>query len=201
MQNEHICASAIYYYDSDNITEGTLSFRQRAFTDLAIWDNMKEIYQLLQDIYDFPVGIYESESIDVTQELGSVVTKEGRLLTFANILQHRESPFSLEDRSRPGHRKILALLLVDPHLRIISSSNVPPQREDWAIEREMTIQQALRSLPQELKDMVYANLDFAYMTMEEAKGFRLRLIEERRSAAVTQNEYFETTIMPHPELY
>ncbi|KAE8406247.1 hypothetical protein BDV37DRAFT_281157 [Aspergillus pseudonomiae] len=199
--NEHICASAIYYYDSDNITEGTLSFRQRAFTDLAIWDNMKEIYQLLQDIYDFPVGIYESESIDVTQELGSVVTKEGRLLTFANILQHRESPFSLEDRSRPGHRKILALLLVDPHLRIISSSNVPPQREDWAIEREMTIQQALRSLPQELKDMVYANLDFAYMTMEEAKGFRLRLIEERRSAAVTQNEYFETTIMPHPELY
>ncbi|KAB8262911.1 hypothetical protein BDV32DRAFT_136325 [Aspergillus pseudonomiae] len=199
--NEHICASAIYYYDSDNITEGTLSFRQRAFTDLAIWDNMKKIYQLLQDIYDFPVGIYESESIDVTQELGSVVTKEGRLLTFANILQHRESPFSLEDRSRPGHRKILALLLVDPHLRIISSSNVPPQREDWAIEREMTIQQALRSLPQELKDMVYANLDFAYMTMEEAKGFRLRLIEERRSAAVTQNEYFETTIMPHPELY
>ncbi|GAB1205593.1 hypothetical protein APSETT445_004271 [Aspergillus pseudonomiae] len=199
--NEHICASAIYYYDSDNITESTLAFRQRAFTDFPIWDYKEETYQILQQIYGFPVGNYGSESMNVTQELGSVVTKEGRLVTFANILQHRESPFSLEDRSRPGHRKILALLLVDPHLRIISSLNVPPQREDWAMEREMTIQQALRSLPQELKDMIYAYLDSAYMTMEEAKGFRLRLIEERRSAAVSQKANLETITLPRPELY
>lgn len=27
LQNEHICASAIFYYDEDNISENTLSFR------------------------------------------------------------------------------------------------------------------------------------------------------------------------------
>ncbi|PNP56335.1 hypothetical protein FNYG_15370 [Fusarium nygamai] len=28
--NEHICATALFYYDSDNITEPRLSFRARA---------------------------------------------------------------------------------------------------------------------------------------------------------------------------
>ncbi|QMW46270.1 hypothetical protein G4B11_009725 [Aspergillus flavus] len=116
---------------------------------------------------------------------------EGRLLTFPNILQHRVSPFSLADRSMPGHRKILALLLVDPYLPIISSSNVPPQQEKWATERERSIRQALRPLPQELKDMVYDDLDTRYMTMDEAKAFRLELMEERSAAAFEQNENFQ----------
>ena len=30
VQNERICATAIYYYDSNNITDNTLSFRNRA---------------------------------------------------------------------------------------------------------------------------------------------------------------------------
>lgn len=129
--------------------------------------------------------------MNVTQELGSVITKEGRLLTFPNILQHRVSPFSLADRSMPGHRKILALLSVDPYLPIISSSNVPPQQEKWATERERSIRQALRPLPQELKDMVYDDLDTRYMTMDEAKAFRLELMEERSAAAFEQNENFQ----------
>ncbi|KAF7622463.1 hypothetical protein AFLA_009000 [Aspergillus flavus NRRL3357] len=122
---------------------------------------------------------------------GAWHVKEGRLLTFPNILQHRVSPFSLADRSMPGHRKILALLLVDPYLPIISSSNVPPQQEKWATERERSIRQALRPLPQELKDMVYDDLDTRYMTMDEAKAFRLELMEERSAAAFEQNENFQ----------
>ncbi|RAQ52011.1 hypothetical protein AFGD_006375 [Aspergillus flavus] len=91
----------------------------------------------------------------------------------------------------PGHRKILALLLVYPYLPIISSSNVPPQQEKWATERERSIRQALRPLPQELKDMVYDDLDTRYMTMDEAKAFRLELMEERSAAAFEQNENFQ----------
>lgn len=62
--------------------------------------------------------------------IGEVVTKECRLITFPKIFQHQVSPFELVDRSKPGHRKILALFLVDPHIRIISSANVPCQRRD-----------------------------------------------------------------------
>ncbi|KAE8372201.1 hypothetical protein BDV26DRAFT_298060 [Aspergillus bertholletiae] len=191
--NEHICATAIYYYDSENITSSSLSFRQRASTYC-----MSDLYpeqdrhDFLQKVYGFPEETLGNGSTNVTQELGSVVTKEGRLLTFANILQHRVSPFSLADRSKPGHRKILALFLVDPHLRIISSSNVPPQREDWAVERERSIRLALQSLPQELKDAVCDNLDAPCMTMGEAEEIRLELMKERSSVAAEQNRNFET---------
>ncbi|KAJ6184217.1 hypothetical protein N7519_005518 [Penicillium mononematosum] len=64
----------------------------------------------------------------------------GRLLTFPNTLQHRVSPFSLADNTKPGHRKILALFLVDPNLRIISSANVPPQDELWWKRKEVVDQ-------------------------------------------------------------
>jgi Protein of unknown function (DUF4246) len=67
----------------------------------------------------------------VVQEVGSVVCKEGRLLTFPNTLQHRVLPFALADPSTWGHCKILALFLVDPNLHVIPTSSVPPQRQDW----------------------------------------------------------------------
>ena len=33
--NEHICASALYYYDSENVTEGSLAFRHQAMDDVT----------------------------------------------------------------------------------------------------------------------------------------------------------------------
>lgn len=54
-------------------------------------------------------GIANDETTVV--ELGSVVTRAGRLLTFPNIVQHRVNPFRLADPSKPGHRKILLVLL------------------------------------------------------------------------------------------
>ncbi|OJD23982.1 hypothetical protein ACJ73_04661 [Blastomyces percursus] len=109
VENEHLCATALCYYDSDNITESLLAFRQ-----LADLDSASEIE-------------YEQD------QHGWLPLVFGRLLTFPNVLQHRVSPFHLEDASKPGHKKILALFLVDPNIRVISSANVPCQRRDsWA---------------------------------------------------------------------
>ena len=47
------------------------------------------------------------------------------------LSQRRISSFSLADRTRPGHRRFIALWLVDPEQRIISTANVPPQQQDW----------------------------------------------------------------------
>jgi hypothetical protein len=40
----------------------------------------------------------------------------------------------LEDPTKPGHRRFIALWLVDPTKRIISTSNVPPQQMDWWLD-------------------------------------------------------------------
>jgi hypothetical protein len=40
----------------------------------------------------------------------------------------------LVDPTKPGHRRFIALWLVDPNLRIISTANVPPQQRDWWAE-------------------------------------------------------------------
>ncbi|KAB8276593.1 hypothetical protein BDV30DRAFT_235665 [Aspergillus minisclerotigenes] len=121
--NERIAASAIYYYDSENITPSTLSFRRHGRSDFwGVWYQQR--HEFLQAVFGFGNDTSGYGETNVTQELGSVLCQEGRLLTFPNTVQHRVSSFSLADRSKPGHRKILALFLVDPHRRIISSANV-----------------------------------------------------------------------------
>ncbi|KAJ5938599.1 hypothetical protein N7466_001733 [Penicillium verhagenii] len=171
--NERICASAIYYYDSANITESTLAFRHRALDDFISLKYEQDLHQFLQVIYGFSPEVDGRNTSNITQLDGSVVCKEGRLITFPNIMQHRVSPFSLADRTKPGHRKILALFLVDPHRRVISSANVPPQREDWRENKACL----------EMKGFS--------MSMVEAKKHRLLLMEERGLRKEEENRNFE----------
>ena len=125
MQNEHICATALYYYDCSNITESRLAFRQQSRTDDAHdMSYPQNVNGWLQDVF----GCQNDEA--AVQEVGSVLCKEGRLLTFPNILQHQVQPFELADKTKNGYRKILALFLVDPGIRVISTANVPPQQRD-----------------------------------------------------------------------
>ncbi|GKZ29777.1 hypothetical protein AbraIFM66950_006407 [Aspergillus brasiliensis] len=190
--NERICATAIYYYDSHNITESTLSFRQRAGS-LEEVDHDQDRHEFIHAVYGFGPDVSGNGDSQITQHLGSVVCREGRLLTFPNIVQHRVSPFGLADRSRPGHRKILALFLVDPHRRIISTANVPPQQENWNRDRQTAIQQALSpKLPAELQQMVSENIPADAMTLEEAREYRVALMDERRAKQGPQNSGFET---------
>ncbi|KAJ5637089.1 hypothetical protein N7490_006968 [Penicillium lividum] len=170
--NERICASAIYYYDSANITESTLSFRHRGMDDFYISYD-QELHEFLQVIYGFLPEVKSGyPGSNITQLDGSVICKEGRLITFPNTLQHRVSPFSLADRTKPGHRKILALFLVDPHRRIISSANVPPQRKDWKDDEGDSEMDGL-------------------MSMNEAREYRLSLMEERSIQKEKNNSHFE----------
>ncbi|KAL4898354.1 hypothetical protein BDV59DRAFT_166696 [Aspergillus ambiguus] len=189
--NERICATAIYYYDSENITETTLSFRQRVDEEkLSHVSYEQDRHEFVNVVYGFQESAIDNDHI--TQELGSVICREGRLLTFPNILQHRVSPFELADRSKPGHRKILAFFLIDPHLRIISSANIPPQQEDWAQEQQELITRVLRrKLPAELQGMVRDNIPNVSMTFDEAKDYRLELMEERSARSEMDNEQFE----------
>lgn len=124
------------------------------------------------------------------QEVGDVVCQEGRLLTFPNILQHRVQPFELADPSKPGHRKILALFLVDPNIKIISTAHILPQRRDWWSE-EVVETGVFNRLPKELQTQVFEHVDFP-LGMDEAKEIRLKLMEERKDFVFRQNDAFES---------
>jgi hypothetical protein len=106
--------------------------------------------------------VYGLEDEDaLNQVLGSASTPAGRCLAFPNVLQHRVAPFRLVDPTRPGHRKILAFFLVDPSARIVSTSHVPPQ-QPWS--------------------------DTSTMTLEQAKGYREELMQERKFFVDEHNE-------------
>ena len=174
-QNEHICATALYYYDSDNITESCLSFRQQTA------DTTRENIRYEQWHYNWLPEVFGCEHEGPTvQYVGDVVTKEGRLLTFPNVFQHRVEPFELLDKSKPGHRKILALFLVDPHIRVISSANVPCQQREWWAQ-EIMGHGLFRQLPVEMQAEIVRNVDEFPIGIEEAKELRLELMEERKA--------------------
>jgi hypothetical protein len=114
----------LYYFSSENITESRLAFRQQSSRDYANGRDYEQNYDSwLEQLY----GCKNYES--AIQEVGSVLCREGRLVTFPNILQHRVEPFKWLDPTKNGYRKILALFLVDPGIRIISTANVPPQQK------------------------------------------------------------------------
>ncbi|KAF5685285.1 hypothetical protein FCIRC_3526 [Fusarium circinatum] len=122
---------------------------------------------------------------DVVQDIGSVLTRQERMLFFPNVYQHHVSPFELVDKSRPGHRKILALFLVDPEIPIISTANVPPQQRDWWAEGLLQ-NDRFNNLPPELTRMVVDNLDFP-IDLEDAKKIRGELMAERTGMQGTLN--------------
>ena len=201
IQNEHIVATALYYYSCENITKSTLSFRQQV--------NPEDTYDLpyqpneagwLTDIFGCePEG-------SCVQEIGGVETREGRLLTFPNVLQHRVGPFKLADPTKSGHRKIVALFLVDPNIKVISTAHVPCQQQDWWWEAVMAMDEKsscgsgkaagpsrkaslVYEIPIELQDYILDGVDFP-ISLEDAKTMRLDLMEERKVFVVQNDKVF-----------
>ncbi|KAF5314643.1 hypothetical protein D9611_007124 [Ephemerocybe angulata] len=187
-QNEHICATALYYYSNDNIKASHLAFRQfvdsYSITDFNYDHNH---FEFLEDLFGC------QNDTGGAQDVGKVETKEGRLLTFPNILQHQVQPFELEDPTRRGHRKILALFLVDPNVRVISTAHVPCQQLHWW--RDATTAndglsegpaKGLDKLPVELRDQVFEGVEGFPISLSEAKEMRKELMEERKNFVADQ---------------
>ena len=174
MLNEHICATALYYYDSENITDNHLHFRQKVENETVLYkqydQNDSESVEVIYDIQDHGPAI---------QEIGKVHTKEGRMLAFPNVLQHCVGSFELADKTKPGHRKILAFFLVDPYIRVLSTANVPPQQRDWWAEVVSSENTKIGQLSGELLQHVVDDVDDFPIGLDEAKEIRLELMNER----------------------
>lgn len=185
--NERICATALYYYDSKNVADNSLAFRHRTDeNDFERKTHEQDDHEGVEELY----GVKQDGP--KVQEIGRVVTREGRLLAFPNVFQHRVAPFKLEDPSKPGHRKILALFLIDPHCRIISTANVPPQQKDWW-SPEIRDNEGLARLPKEIVDQVVIDVEDFPISLEEAKELRLELMEERKVYVEEVNDDIESS--------
>ncbi|CAI4213483.1 unnamed protein product [Parascedosporium putredinis] len=144
--NEHIVGTALYYLDADNVTPSRLSFRKATDGDSP---DLRDAVG--QDSFSWAEEVYAMFLRDgfPVQSHGSVVTAPGRLLAFPNVLQHRVEPFGLEDETRPGRRRFVALWLVDPHFEIVSTANVAPQQGAIMAERSISHEKMERELMQQ----------------------------------------------------
>lgn len=62
----------------------------------------------------------------------------------------------------------MALWLVDPHERIVSTANVPPQQKDWWMEASKAAAEGSQT-----------EIPGSLMTVEEAQEHRVKLMHER----------------------
>ena len=127
------------------------------------------------------------------QTLGEVLTRQGRLLAFPNVYQHKVSSFKLKDPSKPGHRKVISLFLVDPHIRVISTANVPPQQQEWWEEQTYEASERMRNLPTEVFQGIFDSVGDCPYSLSKAKEYREKLMDERRADIEGLNEEFEET--------
>jgi hypothetical protein len=182
--NEHIVATALYY-DNDNITDSHISFQTKVDTD----DFSEHVSHPHSDGTGveliFGMGIGDRSA----QVLGSVPTREDRLIAFPNGFQNRVGSLKLADMTRPGHRKVLALFLVDPTCPIISTANIPPQQRDWWLRRVKALESRVSQLPVELVDLIGEEVQDFPIGLDEAK--------ELREEVMTEREMMDKTVDSH----
>jgi hypothetical protein len=159
---EKIVATAIYYYQTENITDPELNFRfaMKAPPVPQDGDDWVKVH------YGFDVRDVAGECAFGGQApLGSITTKQGLCLFFPNCFQHKIGPMKLIDPTKAGVRKILVFFLVDYRKgakdRIPSTSDITNQRHDGT------------------------------MTLLEAKGFRELLMHERKFLVKDEDAFFE----------
>lgn len=70
------------------------------------------------------------------------------------------------------------MFLIDPHIPILSTANVPPQRRDWWAE-EVRKMDRFAALPKEIFDMIIEAVDDFPLSWETAVEVRERLMAER----------------------
>lgn len=158
--NERVAAVAVYCYESDNVTESRIAFEAQAAYDPKMdAGNITFLYGIAARQWYEPASWIR---------LGSVPVRCGRVVAFPNVFGHRDEPFELVDKTRPGSRKTVMICLVDSRTPVLSTANVPPQQGAWA-ERGSGV------TPESDSEWVAVGPEMAHHTSEE-------LLEERRTA-------------------
>lgn len=91
MANEKICATALFYIDSDNVADSRVSFRAQTRDDLNQEISAgQDAYNYLERVFGTGLGPSTANiggaSYPCLQTYGDVRTLQGRVLAFPNTL-------------------------------------------------------------------------------------------------------------------
>ena len=211
--NEHIAAVAIFAFDQENVSQPRVAFRQKMlpagqvpiYPCREFFDKPKDAPMHYNPFQDGPAHLVGKENyvgplaeilgisvLDICrdnvstydyQHIGSVAAPQGRLVAFPSVLEYRINPFRLVDDTKPGRYRWLTLYLVDPHHRVCSTRNVPPQQHNWwaaPAGREL----AAAGLPPEIIDRIMQYTNNWPMGIDEAQWHREQLVLEHDQAGI-----------------
>ncbi|KAH2016531.1 hypothetical protein KXV43_004928, partial [Aspergillus fumigatus] len=200
--NEHLVAAAVFAYDVANITEPRIAFRQNTKLDERFYrcSEDREQRRKVHPRHDVPAqqcGKYGSTEFAAVAEILGFSTADldpccNHAVKTWQDKEHRYEPFALADPSRPGCFRFIVLYLVDPHYRVCSTRNVPPQQHHWWAE-SVSHNLAAAGLPQEIVDEIMQGTGSWPMGLPEARRHRREFLKEHRvlSNAVFERSFFQ----------
>ncbi|KAJ2596368.1 hypothetical protein GGF40_001040 [Coemansia sp. RSA 1286] len=180
--SENIIATAVYYYEI-NSEEKTpkIEFHEAINScgdPIGCFDDL-----LIVNIV-FGVNTHGHSERAYTQSAGSINVKQGRLVCYPNVYK-----LCMDDYS--ANLKKLAMYFVDPSVRIVSTSIVPPQQKDWWTKTVSSVPSRISKLPMELQNMVFKHVD-SPMSFERA----CEVSKERTGAVYVKrtSEYYNNQL-------
>ncbi|KAL9637114.1 MAG: hypothetical protein Q9204_001998 [Flavoplaca sp. TL-2023a] len=174
MENERICATVMYCYSCENVSDASISFRHRCSSeDLMSLNTLTRTTKATEDVY----GVEDLQP--AVQEHGSVIIREGRVISFPNVFQTKINPIKLHNPGKSGHLKMFIVHLIDPNRRIMSTSMVPCQRRDWWAREIRQKVPVMRRLPVEIFDNIIHMVDGFPVSSSDAEKMRTEMLEER----------------------
>ncbi|KAI2467403.1 hypothetical protein F4781DRAFT_402292 [Annulohypoxylon bovei var. microspora] len=193
--NDRIVAIAFYCYDVENISESRLWFKQTIHAETQTIEQPLDRLGVEKEFHSMRWFQFPERPI---QTIGSVLMRPGRMLAFPNVFQHQEEGVGLLDPAKPGYRKMLAMFLVDPNIRVLSTGVVQPQQKDWWV-REVRKISPFSKVPMEIFDIIMNFVHGFRMSWKDAKciqdGVERRRISQymnwREEKLIQREEVFE----------
>ncbi|RAK98179.1 DUF4246 domain-containing protein [Aspergillus ibericus CBS 121593] len=177
LRNDHIAATSLYVVEAKNVTQARMAFEHEDKVHAGELEcKVPQALATVLDVDDWEV--FEERPPRALHTFGSVPITEGRLLSWPNTYRSKQESFGLVDSSQPGHLTLIKLRLVDPHYRICSTRNVPPQQHDWWAAAARQAANLDRHLPPELVLSVMEHADWWPISAAEAQLLREDLCQE-----------------------
>jgi hypothetical protein len=187
LRNDRIAATSLFVVEARNITQPRIAFE---YEDKVRAQELEcKIPDTLATVLDIPIlDPSERRAPRALHTFGSIPLAKGRLLSWPNTYRSKQESFRLADPCQPGNLTLIKLRLVDPHYRICSTRNVPPQQHDWWAAAARKAAELDKRLPAELVQLVMEKTDWWPISRTEAERLRgeCRRDHERKRMAIDE---------------
>jgi hypothetical protein len=187
LRNDRIAATSLFVVEAQNVTPPRIAFEHEDKIHAIEFEcKVPDTMATVLDGEKFE--LWEEKAPQALHTFGSIPLPEGRLLSWPNTFQSKRESFTLADPTQPGNLTVIKLRLVDPHYRICSTRNVPPQQHDWWATEAQQAAGLDKRLPSELVQLVMEQTDWWPISRADSERLHeeLRRDHERKRKAVDE---------------